>query len=290
MLFLNCEGNDLQMAQASVVIIFLDEERFLEEAIASVFAQSYCDWELLLVDDGSSDRSSHIATELVARTPGRVRYLQHGGHANRGMSASRNLGLREASSPYIAFLDGDDVWLPDKLERQLALLAKHPDVAMTYGATLYWHTWDASTATTEPDYVIWPGVEGPTLFEPPELLTRFLEREINMPCMGSMLMRRAAALAFGGWEDEFRGLFEDQVFFAKLCATNRVLATNDCLDKYRQHHDSTCAVGLRTGQLAHARKDFHEWLGRFLKSQGLEGSPTWNAFTHEVTRSSVTVA
>ena len=99
----------------SVMIIFLNEERFLEEAIASVLAQSYSDWELLLVYYGSSDRSSHIAADWAARMPDRIRYLQHDSHANLGMSASRNLGLREATGHYIAFLDADDVWLPAKL-------------------------------------------------------------------------------------------------------------------------------------------------------------------------------
>ena len=272
----------------SVMIIFLNEERFLEEAIASVLAQSYSDWELLLVDDGSSDRSSHIAADWAARMPDRIRYLQHDSHANLGMSASRNLGLREATGHYIAFLDADDVWLPAKLERQVALLDARPDVAMTYGATLYWHSWD--TACAEPDYVINPGVESATVFDPPELLTHFLERKVNMPCMGSMLMRRGAALAFGAWEDDFRGLFEDQVFFTKLCVATRVLATGDCLDKYRQHRDSACFVGIRTGELAHARTGFHAWLGRFLQRQGLEGSPTWNAFRDEVARSFAAIA
>src|SRR2546427_10186945 len=94
----------------SVVIIFWNAERFLQEAFASVFAQTYPTWELLLVDDGSSDESTAIAQRYVEHHPGQVRYLEHPGHANRGMSASRNVGIRHARGPYIAFLDADDVW------------------------------------------------------------------------------------------------------------------------------------------------------------------------------------
>ena len=85
----------------SVIVIFLNEERFLEEAIESVLAQTYHDWELLLVDDGSTDRGSDIARDYAQRFAGQIRHLEHGGHANRGMSASRNLGLRHAKGRFI---------------------------------------------------------------------------------------------------------------------------------------------------------------------------------------------
>src|SRR5206468_2884667 len=77
----------------SVVVIFLNAERFLDEAIQSVMGQTYPHWELLLVDDGSTDGSSAIARGYTERQPNRVRYLEHPGHRNAGMSASRNLGL-----------------------------------------------------------------------------------------------------------------------------------------------------------------------------------------------------
>src|SRR5215210_5662854 len=105
----------------SCIIIFQNEERFLAEAINSVLAQTYTDWELLLVDDGSYDCSPSVARNYAAAHAGRLRYLTPEGHANRGMSASRNLGLQHARGRLIAFLDGDDVWLTEKLAQQVAL-------------------------------------------------------------------------------------------------------------------------------------------------------------------------
>jgi glycosyltransferase involved in cell wall biosynthesis len=102
----------MSLPLVSVIIIFLDEERFIQEAIESVFAQTYSHWELLLVDDGSKDASTQIARRCAETNPGRVRYLEHEDHRNRGMSASRNLGLQHAKGDFIAFLDADDVWLP----------------------------------------------------------------------------------------------------------------------------------------------------------------------------------
>ncbi len=78
----------------SAIINFLNEERFLQEAIESVFSQSFDDWELLLVDDGSTDGSTRIALRYAEQNPRKVRYLEHEDHRNRGMSASRNLGVR----------------------------------------------------------------------------------------------------------------------------------------------------------------------------------------------------
>src|SRR5262245_25666733 len=124
-----------QKPLVSVVTIFLNGERFILDAIGSVFAQKYDNWEYLLVDDGSTDTSSAIAREYAAQYPGKVRYLEHEGHVNRGMSATRNLGIRHSQGKYVAFLDADDVWLPHKLERQVALLESHPRAGMIYGAT-----------------------------------------------------------------------------------------------------------------------------------------------------------
>jgi glycosyltransferase involved in cell wall biosynthesis len=84
----------------------------------------------LLVDDGSTDASTKIARRYAEQYPERVRYLEHDGHQNRGMSASRNLGIRHAKGKYIGFLDADDVWLPEKLAEQTTILSLYPDAAM----------------------------------------------------------------------------------------------------------------------------------------------------------------
>jgi glycosyltransferase involved in cell wall biosynthesis len=130
----------------SVITIFHNEQRFLAEAIESVLAQTYDRWELLLCDDGSTDGSSAIAQRYAAAQPDRIRYLEHDGHANRGMSATRNLGLGSAQGEAIAFLDGDDVWVPEKLARQVRRLQEHPEAAAVYGRLHVWHGWTRDAA------------------------------------------------------------------------------------------------------------------------------------------------
>ena len=125
----------------SVVMIFFNSERYIKEAIDSVLVQTFTDFELLLVDDGSTDTSSAIAQDYADRHPARVRYLEHEGHANRGMSAARNLGLRNAVGEFVALIDSDDVWRPNKLAGQLRIMERHPGLGMVCGTVRYWESW-----------------------------------------------------------------------------------------------------------------------------------------------------
>ena len=121
-----------------MISIFYDAEHYFEEAIESVLAQDYSDFEFLLVDDGSTDRSTEIAQTYAARHPGRIRYLEHEAHANRGMSATRNLGLKHARGEFVAFIDSDDRWRPAKLKEQVELLKSLADVDAVGGSVNYW--------------------------------------------------------------------------------------------------------------------------------------------------------
>ena len=155
----------------SAIVIFLNAGKFIEEAIESIFAQTYNNWELLLVDDGSTDGSTQIALRYAEQYPEKVRYLEHPGHQNRGMSAARNLGISQAKGEYIAFLDADDVWLPYKLEQQVALLESRPEAGMVYGNTQYWCGWTGRPEDIRRDFVPELGVRTDALFKPPTLLT-----------------------------------------------------------------------------------------------------------------------
>jgi glycosyltransferase involved in cell wall biosynthesis len=256
----------------SVVTIFLDAERFLDEAVESVMAQTFADWELILVDDGSADRSGAIARQWAGRHPDRVRYLTHPGRENRGMSASRNLGVTHARGNLLAFLDADDVWLPGKLETQIGLAAAHPEVGMVSGPTLYWHSWRAG-ADGSPDQLREIGMPGDTVVRPPELLTQMLREQANAPATCTALLRREVVEAVGGFEESFRGMFEDRAFFSKVYLTTPVYVAAACLDRYRQHDDSACARAFRAGtyhpaELSPAHQDWLQWFAGHLERTG----------------------
>lgn len=251
----------------SVVIAFLDGERFLREAIDSVFAQTYERWELLLVDDGSGPAASSIGREYAKREPNRVRYLEHDGHRNRGLSASRNLGIAHARGAYTAFLDADDVWLPDKLRDQVTILESHPDIGAMYGNALYWYGWTGDPADVARDFFPRLRVPDGTVLEPPRLLERLLTGNALVPCPVSLLVRTSVLRRIGGFEDEFKGMFEDQAFYAKLMLAERVLVVDRSWERYRQHADSMCAVADRAGATREAQRRYLEWLAEYLDAQ-----------------------
>src|SRR5215207_389821 len=257
----------------SSIIIFLNEERFIEEAIESVFAQTYDNWELLLVDDGSTDGSTHTALRYAQRYPGKVRYLEHPGHQNRGKSASRNLGLSHAKGEYVGFLDADDVWLPHALQQQVQILNSHSEAGMVYGSTWYWYSGMGNPEYSQHDFrdfVEERGVEPDTLIEPPTLLTVLLRDGGAAPCICSVLTRREVAIYVGGFEEHFRALYEDQAFFIKMMLQAPVFVASGCWSKYRQHADSSWYIAQKTGQQHVARLVFLNWLEEYLSEQGLE--------------------
>lgn len=254
----------------SVIIIFFNEERFLEEAIESVFGQSFSDWELLLCDDGSTDRSTEIAATYAERYPDNVRYLEHAGHVNLGMSATRNLGLRHARGELVAWLDGDDIWTPEKLERQVGLLEAHPETAMVYGRLHVWYGWTGIEADAQRDFIQDLGGSANTLIEPPELLERFLQDDLYTP--SGVLVRRSVLEEIGGYEESFRDMHEDGIVHAKICLKWPVYASGESWYKYRQHPNSRCNESIAAGTDRAALEAFLTWLEGYLEEQKLEGS------------------
>jgi glycosyltransferase involved in cell wall biosynthesis len=112
----------------SVIVPTFNRSDCLAAAVRSALAQTHHDVEVLICDDGSTDATPALA-ESLRRDDRRVRYLAQ---SNRGVSAARNLGLRNARGDFIAFLDSDDTWMPWKLEAQLAGLAQFPDAGMIW--------------------------------------------------------------------------------------------------------------------------------------------------------------
>jgi len=110
-----------QSYKVAVVVPTYNCAQYLERALASVTAQTYRDSQLFVIDDGSTDDTEDIVAKFAC-------VFQKQQHA--GQAAARNRGISISSSPYVAFLDADDAWLPPKLEQQIAFLDRHPEVAL----------------------------------------------------------------------------------------------------------------------------------------------------------------
>jgi teichuronic acid biosynthesis glycosyltransferase TuaG len=105
----------------SVIVPLYNSERFIEKAVISVIYQSFDNWELIIIEDGSSDNSLQLVQELQKKDT-RIRVLQHELGNNKGVSASRNLGIKNSLGEWIAFLDADDIWCKHKLEQQYQII------------------------------------------------------------------------------------------------------------------------------------------------------------------------
>jgi glycosyltransferase involved in cell wall biosynthesis len=249
--------------RVSVITIFYNAAEFLDEAIESVLAQDYHDFELLLVDDGSTDRSSAIAQSFAERERGRVRYLHHPGDENRGMSASRNVGIREAEGELIAFIDADDRWRPRKLSEQVVIFDRFPEVDASCGAVNYWRSW----AGDKNDLITTGHALGRPIAPPEAMLAVYPLGTADAPCPSDLMVRRATALALGGFEESFTGalqMYEDQAFLAKLYLECTIYFDERCWLDYRQHGASCVATVSKDGRYDEVRCHFLKWLGMYL--------------------------
>ncbi|MBQ0037977.1 MAG: glycosyltransferase family 2 protein [Clostridiales bacterium] len=120
------------MPTVSVIMPAYNAARYIETAITSVLRQTYTDWELIVVDDCATDGTADIIHRLAAQDT-RIVFLRNA--VNRGVSYTRNYAISQARGQWIAFLDSDDLWREDKLEKQLALTQKHPDGVLFFTAS-----------------------------------------------------------------------------------------------------------------------------------------------------------
>jgi glycosyltransferase involved in cell wall biosynthesis len=254
----------------SVVSIFLNGEPFIGAAIESVLAQTFRDFELLLVDDGSTDGSTALARAWAEREPGRVFYLEHQAHANRGMSASRNLGIEHARGTYLAFIDADDVWRPEKLTEQLAIMRQYRELGMVCGSVNYWSSWAGGEDTIVPT-----GHLRNRPVEPPAAsLALYPLGRAAAPCPSDLLLRLDVVRAVGGFEAHFTGprqMYEDQGFLAKLYLATPVYFSDRVWLDYRQHDASCVAAVTRDGRYREVRGYFLAWFRNYLR--GLPDAP-----------------
>ena len=256
-------------ALVSIVMPFLNVAPYLEEAIESVRAQTYPDWELFLIDDGSTDGSTETAQRFATMDPARIRWVEHEGHRSLGASASRNVGLALARGEYFAMLDGDDVWLPRKLTEQVAILSTHPKVDVLCGSTEYWYSWARDAVALRPDLIVTPGLPEGSLLHPPEFLILLLQERIPIPCTCDIIARSDAVRRSGGFEATFTHVFTDQAFYAKLFLGAPVLITHACWSRYRRHQASSVETVKRAGDLSATQLRYLTWVDTLLDMRGV---------------------
>ena len=255
----------------SIIIPFLNAELFLKDTIESVVAQEYKAWEIILIDDGSTDRSTGIAKDFVNKYPGKIFYMEHEGHANKAAAASRNLGLSRARGELVAFLDADDIWLPNKLKDQVAIFEKYPEAKLVCEASKYWYSWQ--NADTK-DVVTPVGVPSEKIYYPPTLVTKLYPLgKGSAPCPSGAIVTRSVFKTVIGFEESFVGKnapFEDIAFFNKIYLHECVYVSSSCNNLYRQHSKSVVGEMKNFGYYDAAKQFYFQWLKKYLDAHKIK--------------------
>lgn len=214
------------MPEVSVVIPTKDRSRRVRHTVASVLAQRGVDLEVVVVDDGSADDTSAVLGGVEG-----VRVVRH--DTPRGVAAARNAGIAAATGDWVAFLDDDDLWAPDKLRRQL-------DAAARAGAD-----WVYASALTVDEH---GRIFEEELAPPPGELLDLLHAANPVPAGASNVMVRRAVLAQTGGFDETLQHFADWDLWVRLAQRGTPAAIDDALVAYVHHGENMHADAAHSGR------------------------------------------
>jgi len=222
--------------KVSINLCCYNSEKYLRETLDSVVNQTYKNWELVIINDGSSDSTESIVYEYINRGYPIAYHYQE----NRGLGYSRNEALKRSRGKLVAFIDHDDIWLPEKLEKQL-LFFQNPNVGLVYSDALYFN--DRGYAKRQFGKHIPP--EG-MVFN--NLLTNY-----NMT-ISTVVIRAKSLNSLDHWFDDKLKVIEEKDLFIRIAKDWLFLYAPIVGVKYRMHATSTSIANL------HLWPKDYEWL------------------------------
>ncbi len=219
------------MPKVCVVLPTYNRKRLLARAVDSVLRQTYRDWELRIVDDGSTDGTEEMASRWAGENDN-IHYVRQ---VNRGVSAARNRAIFATGASWIACLDSDDEWLPGKLEKQLNYAETHPDIRLVHGEEI----WIRNGELLHP------------LKKHQKSGGRIFTRCLPICCISpsTVMLETGLVRSLGGFREDFP-VCEDYDLWLKICATEEVgFIADPLIKKYGGHAD----------QLSHSRPAMDEF-------------------------------
>src|SRR3990170_628175 len=209
------------MPEVSVIIPAYNSAQFIGEALQSVFAQTFKDYEILVVDDGSTDHTRKIISEYGDK----IKYIFQ---ENAGPAKARNRGIIDAVGIYVAFLDADDLWLPTKLEKQVSMFRQDPELAMVF---------------TENSSFNENGVLHTSVGKRKRLMKGNIPRNIFLRsgvATPTVMVRKEIFNEVGLFEEELY-MGEDDNMWVRIAANFKVELIDEPLVKVRYHQKKTTA-------------------------------------------------
>lgn len=214
------------MSKVSVIIPTYNAPEYLVRAVDSVLNQTYQDYEIIIVDDGSDQRTKEMLSPYMEQFPS-ICYIYQD---NKGPAAARNRGIAASSGEYIAFLDHDDIWLPNKLEVQMKLFRDQPNVGLVYCRFKYLYE---DSGIIEADRR--ECCSG-------KVLERFL-RENYIPTTSLVIVRSECFSKCGGLDESLR-IVDDYEFYIRIARHYEVAYSDEYLVLWRRHADSMSSAAM----------------------------------------------
>jgi hypothetical protein len=214
----------------SVVMSVFNGQSFLSEAIESILNQTFRDYEFVIIDDGSTDKTAEILAEYAGRDQ-RIRVHRH---ENKGRAASLNIGIELSRAPYIARMDADDIALPDRLKDQIEYLDRHPEVGVLGGAFDLISTNGRVLKT-----VRYPSDDS-------ELRPLILVD--NPICHPAAVMRKDVALASGGYRKVILDA-DDYDLWLRISERSKLANLGKCVLRYRIHSNQVSIRNMRSQKM-----------------------------------------
>ncbi len=201
-----------------VIIPCYNASRFLARALDSVLAQTFQNWRVLLIDDGSTDETPEVIDAYAPSLGLRMLHLQQ---PNRGLPAARNNAIRSGSASLIALLDADDVWLPQRLERSVASLAGNEAAGLSYGFVSRVDEFDKLVSTHDQ---LLPDREG-------AIAASIYTRRLHLPCP-TITFRRSSFEQTSGFDETMRAT-EDRDLWLRIALRSQVVCIPEIIALYR---------------------------------------------------------
>jgi glycosyltransferase involved in cell wall biosynthesis len=250
---------EIPLPNVSVIIPTYNRASMVIEAVESVLNQTYKDIELIVVDDGSTDNTEDVLRPYF----GRITYIKQ---ENRGNAAARNMGLKEAKGELIAFNDSDDLWVEDKLEKEVRYLEEHPDVDMVCGnGIIFGNTKDAGRLVISQSRAESLERKGISIKD------IFMKSTIRTP---TVVIRKMVIDALGGFDGNLRVCVDGDFSLRLLGGGYKATFINDVFFKLRKHDDNLSAD--REQRLLHSIKIIKKLLSEKPELEGIIGRENIN--------------
>jgi glycosyltransferase involved in cell wall biosynthesis len=198
------------MATVDVIIPAFNAAKYLPAALESVGAQTFEDWQIVLVDDGSTDNTAEVVAPFIDRFGPKLKYIKQ---ENRGMSAARNAAIRASTSEWIALLDADDVWAPCRLAESIQAFATRPRAGIAYGLITYMDHAGRPLGTFQGNAGRVEGSIAPYIYM----------RKVELPCV-TVTIRRACIDQVGLFDETMRST-EDRDLWLRIALHHEVASS-----------------------------------------------------------------